>query len=424
MRLTVLGKSPSWQDADGACSGYLVEEGDTCLLVDCGNGVFSKLRRYRDYAAVDAVVISHLHADHFLDLVPFSYALTYAPKRQPVPIQRWPGDPDPRKPRLICPPGSRETFRTIVGSWGNDDLIENAFDLEEYGVADKPQVGSLTIEFTNVPHFTETFALKIHSSANGGGWLAYGADSSPNDDVVEFARGADLLMIEATLPRPERTGMRHARPASTRAPPASSPSFSPTSRTRWTSSGPVGRRRPDSAARFRSQARAPSSRSRRRNLLPVPSEKDLFANFERMRREIDELFGDVFGRSALVRQSGFVPHVDVAYMGDPPVSVVIQAELAGVDPSRVALEIRGRRLIIAGERHGTDATGCFYQQVEIEHGPFRREIELGTDVDADRARATYDNGILRVEVPVVLPEERVRSIPVRKAIGPRTGDQT
>jgi HSP20 family protein len=151
----------------------------------------------------------------------------------------------------------------------------------------------------------------------------------------------------------------------------------------------------------------------------VPSEQDLFANFERMRREIDELFGDVFGRSSLVRQSGFVPHVDVAYMGDPPVSVVIHAELAGVDPSRVALEIRGRRLIIAGERHGTDTTDCFYQQVEIEHGPFRREIELGTDVDPGRARATYDNGILRVEVPVVTPDEQVRSIPVTGGGGAR-----
>ena len=76
MRVTVLGKSPSWQDAGGACSGYLIEEGDTAVLMDCGNGVFSKLRRYRDYVAVDAVVLSHLHADHFLDLVPFIYALT------------------------------------------------------------------------------------------------------------------------------------------------------------------------------------------------------------------------------------------------------------------------------------------------------------------------------------------------------------
>jgi ribonuclease BN (tRNA processing enzyme) len=207
MRLTVLGKSPSWQDADGACSGYLIEEGDTCLLVDCGNGVFGKLRRYRDYGAVDAVVISHLHADHFLDLVPYAYALTYAPKRQPVPMQRWPGDPDPKKPRLICPPGSREAFRRIVGTWGNDDLIENAFVLEEYGPDDTPDVGGMRISFRHVPHFTETFALSIEP-ANGGGRLAYGADSSPNDLVVEFARGADLMIIEATLPRPERTGQR------------------------------------------------------------------------------------------------------------------------------------------------------------------------------------------------------------------------
>jgi HSP20 family protein len=154
----------------------------------------------------------------------------------------------------------------------------------------------------------------------------------------------------------------------------------------------------------------------------VPSEKDLFANFERMRREIDELFGDVFGRSALVRQTGFTPHVDVAYIGDPPRAVLVQAELAGVDPNHVALEIRGRRLIIAGERRGSEATDSYYQQVEIEHGPFRREIELGTDVDAKRARATYDNGILRVEVPVQAPEDQVRSIPVTPGRTRETGN--
>src|SRR3954466_13424560 len=144
MRLTILGKSPSWQDADGACSGYLLEEGETCVLVDCGNGVFSKLRRYRDYGSVDAVVISHLHADHFLDLVPYSYALTYAPRHQPVPVHKWPGTSNPRRPRpgpgqkgpgtstpprprLIAPRGAIATFRRVVGAWGNEDLIENAF---------------------------------------------------------------------------------------------------------------------------------------------------------------------------------------------------------------------------------------------------------------------------------------------------------
>jgi ribonuclease BN (tRNA processing enzyme) len=207
VRITVLGKSPSWQDAGGACSGYLVEEDGACLLLDCGNGVFSKLRRYRDYTAVDAVVISHLHADHFLDLVPFSYALTYAPRQQPVPVHRWAGTDTPARPSLHAPKGATETFRRVVGAWGNDDLIENAFDLIEYEPDDILEIGSLRIRFHEVPHFTKTWAVDVIST-NGGGRFTYGADCSPTEDLVRFAAGTDLLMIEATLPRPERTGMR------------------------------------------------------------------------------------------------------------------------------------------------------------------------------------------------------------------------
>jgi ribonuclease BN (tRNA processing enzyme) len=207
MRLTVLGKSPSWQDAGGACSGYLIEEGDTAVLVDCGNGVFAKLRERLDYVDVDAVVISHLHADHFLDLVPYSYALTYAPRQQPVPVDRWPGTDRPACPDLYVPPGARALFRRVVGSWGNDDLIENAFELHEYDPASEIEVGPIRIRFQAVPHFTETFAMSI-SSTNGSGRIVYGADSSPTEALEEFARDADLMLVEATLPRPERTGMR------------------------------------------------------------------------------------------------------------------------------------------------------------------------------------------------------------------------
>ena len=207
MRLTVLGKSPSWQDAGGACSGYLIEDGDTAVVLDCGNGVFSKMRHYRDYTKVDGVVISHLHADHFLDLVPFSYALTYAPRQQPVPVDRWPGTDCPACPRLVTPRGSRDTYRRVVGAWGNDDLIENAFKLEEYQPSDAPEIGSLRFSFQTVPHVTETFAIGVQST-NGSGRFVFGADSRPTDELVEFARGCDLLLVEATLPRPERTGQR------------------------------------------------------------------------------------------------------------------------------------------------------------------------------------------------------------------------
>jgi ribonuclease BN (tRNA processing enzyme) len=95
----------------------------------------------------------------------------------------------------------------VVGVWGNDDLIDNAFAIEEYGESDTPAVGPFRLGFKSVPHFTETFAIRVESS-NGGGKLAFGADSRPSVDLVSFARDADLLLVEATLPRPERTGMR------------------------------------------------------------------------------------------------------------------------------------------------------------------------------------------------------------------------
>jgi ribonuclease BN (tRNA processing enzyme) len=213
MRLTVLGKSPSWQDAGGACSGYLVEDGGAALLVDCGNGVFSKLRLYRDYTEVDAVVISHLHADHFLDLVPFSYALTYAPRQQPVPVDRWPGTDNPARPTLYAPSQAREVFQRVVGSWGNEDLIEKAFDLREYDESSELEVGPMQVRFHEVPHFMRTYAMCI-SSSNGSGRIVYGADCSPTDELTDFARQSDVMLIEATLPRPERTGERgHLTPA-------------------------------------------------------------------------------------------------------------------------------------------------------------------------------------------------------------------
>jgi ribonuclease BN (tRNA processing enzyme) len=205
MRVTVLGKSPSWQDAGGACSGYLVQHEGTTLLVDCGNGVFGKLRRFVDYVDVDAVVLSHLHADHMLDLVPYSYALTYAPRQQPVPVHIWPGTDTPARPPLHAPPGARAVFRRIVGAWGNEDLIENAFDLQEYDPSSTLSVGPLTLRFCFVPHFVPTWAIEISVA---GRRFTYGADSSPSPALIEFAKDTDFLIMEATRPRPERTGIR------------------------------------------------------------------------------------------------------------------------------------------------------------------------------------------------------------------------
>jgi HSP20 family protein len=145
----------------------------------------------------------------------------------------------------------------------------------------------------------------------------------------------------------------------------------------------------------------------------VSSSRDLFIGFERMRREIDELFGDVFERSTGLRGRGFSPPVDVYYTDDPP-RAVVKADLPGVDIEDVALEIRGRRLLIAGERRPAEAAGRLYQQIEIEHGPFRRVVELGADVAAEEAKASYEDGMLQVEVPLARREQTARRVPIEE----------
>src|SRR5215471_11033160 len=96
-------------------------------------------------------------------------------------------------------------------------------------------------------------------------------------------------------------------------------------------------------------------------------ERDLFANFERMRRDMDELFGNVLerGTSLSRRRLGFVPAVDVAYTSDPP-RAIVTAELAGVDMDTLELEIQGRKLLLSGRRDLPAVEGDVYQRVEIE----------------------------------------------------------
>ena len=144
----------------------------------------------------------------------------------------------------------------------------------------------------------------------------------------------------------------------------------------------------------------------------MPPERDLFANFERMRRQMDELFGNLReGRVIPSRRAGFDPAVDVYYTEDPPRAVVV-AEVAGIDSAALSLEIEGRELVLAGHRRPADAEERVYQQLEIDFGPFRRVIQLGADVVADQARATYRDGMLRIELPLVRPETRARSVPI------------
>jgi HSP20 family protein len=146
--------------------------------------------------------------------------------------------------------------------------------------------------------------------------------------------------------------------------------------------------------------------------LPVP-QRDLFADFARMRREMDQMMGDAWGRGRYVsrRTTGFSPNVDVYYCGEPQ-QAVVKVDLAGVELGEVGIEVSGRHLAIVGERPVQETEGRVYQQVEIPSGPFRRVVELQVEVDAERAKATYEDGVLKIELPLRDPTETTRRVPI------------
>ena len=111
------------------------------------------------------------------------------------------------------------------------------------------------------------------------------------------------------------------------------------------------------------------------------------------------------------RSRGFTPNVDVYYCGDPQ-RAVVKVDLAGVKLDEVGIEVSGRQIAIMGERHVQETEGRVYQQVEIESGPFRRVVELQVDVDAERATATYEDGVLRIDLPLRDPAETARRVPI------------
>jgi HSP20 family protein len=142
-------------------------------------------------------------------------------------------------------------------------------------------------------------------------------------------------------------------------------------------------------------------------------QRDLFADFARMRREMDQMLGDAWGRTRYVhrRATGFSPNVDVYYCGEPQ-RAVVKVDLSGVSLSQVGIEVGARHLAIGGERPVQETEGRVYQQLEIPSGPFRRVVEFQVEVDAEKASATYEDGVLRVELPLRDPEETTRTVPI------------
>jgi HSP20 family protein len=121
---------------------------------------------------------------------------------------------------------------------------------------------------------------------------------------------------------------------------------------------------------------------------------------DKLKGEIEELFADLWQVPGFAsRRSGFRPNVD-SYHTDEPHELTVVIELPGVDPRSLDLIVGERTLVIAGERARPKVDGCVYQQMEIEYGPFRRQVHLPEDVDPEQASARYERGIVTITLPV------------------------
>lgn len=208
LRLTVIGCSAASPRPGGACSSYLVTHGAVHVLLDCGPGSLSILRQEINPRNLDAIVISHLHADHTLDLVPLAYGLKYGP---PV--------GDERKPReerlaLVVPPGGKDFLNRLADALEGSGQTSNLwapFAITEYDPDGTLVVSSdigtdddLNFRFAPTKHYIPCQAIKVTPPGDDPHpVLVYGADSAPVESLTRFAHGADLLILEATLDTPE-----------------------------------------------------------------------------------------------------------------------------------------------------------------------------------------------------------------------------
>jgi ribonuclease BN (tRNA processing enzyme) len=176
VELTVLGSSGSYgSPAGGACSGYLVRTGDAVLWMDCGNGTFANLQQHADPSEITAVIITHGHPDHCVDIYGLHVMYKYGLEMSALPV--------------YAPEGVERTLEGLVGEWSD------TFDWKVVADGDRAAIGQTEVRFSRTDHPLPTLGVDI---AHGGKRLSYTADTGPGWGVDVFGAGADLVLSEAT----------------------------------------------------------------------------------------------------------------------------------------------------------------------------------------------------------------------------------
>jgi ribonuclease BN (tRNA processing enzyme) len=203
VRFTVLGRSPAVPNPGEACAGYLVEGGKSRVMVDVGPGTVAQLLRLCNPWELDAVVVSHMHTDHFLDLVTMRYSFPWKDEANP-------------KLKVYLPPGATAQMEHVAMGAGLPDYFARSFAFIEHDGTAALEIGDLRLEPTPTVHFVPTWGFRVTSrpsADDGGGSIAYSADSSPTPNLDVLAERADLFICESALrkvaddaPPPERRG--------------------------------------------------------------------------------------------------------------------------------------------------------------------------------------------------------------------------
>jgi ribonuclease BN (tRNA processing enzyme) len=187
MRLHVLGSSGGYPRADNPCSGFLLEAAGARLWIDAGHGTFSALRRLlaplqmADLGRLDAVVLSHLHPDHCVDLYALHVALLW-------------GELKGTRLPLYAPPGARETLVPLLFENGAAKF-DGAFDYRVIEEGSEIEIAGVRGTFLRTQHPVHTLAMRLSTPQ---GVLTYSADTGPETDLARFAQGSDLALFEAT----------------------------------------------------------------------------------------------------------------------------------------------------------------------------------------------------------------------------------
>ena len=181
VQVTIVGCAGSFPGPQSAASCYLIDTGDFRLVLDLGNGALGALQLYTGLDEIDAICLSHLHADHCLDMCGYSVAQNYHPD-----------GPRPRIP-VYGPAGTAERLARALGS---EHLgMADAFDFATLAPG-TIEIGPLRVTTAHMNHPVETFGFRIE---HAGEALAYSADTGPADELVRLAADADVLLCEASF---------------------------------------------------------------------------------------------------------------------------------------------------------------------------------------------------------------------------------